>query len=201
MQVPQPRGKAHGQDAPQPPSRPLPPAPAPPRPAVPVGGLARPCGGRPRSPAPARAAASAPWPSSVGSPVPRPERTADPGTARGPRGAGGGAGAPAGWGRLLAGADPGAPLEASARPGGRGPRLAGRSLPPHLLRHGARSCSRTGPAPGARPAAALRRLVPAPGPGIAAGGAGGGAGGAPAGLGALRPAPGKTLLGALCGGG
>lgn len=60
-------------------------SPAPP-PAVPVSGLPRPCGGRPRSPAPARAAASEPWPSSGCSPVPRPERTADPGTALRPRG-------------------------------------------------------------------------------------------------------------------
>lgn len=61
-------------------------SPAPPPPAVPVSGLPRPCGGRPRSPAPARAAASEPWPSSGCSPVPRPERTADPGTALRPRG-------------------------------------------------------------------------------------------------------------------
>lgn len=58
---------------------------------VPVSGLPRPCEGRPRSPAPARAAASGPWPSSGCSPVPKPERTTDPGTAPGPRG---------GWGTL-----------------------------------------------------------------------------------------------------
>lgn len=55
-------------------------------PTVPVSGLPRPCEGRPRSPAPARAAASGPWPSSGCSPVPKPERTTDPGTALGPRG-------------------------------------------------------------------------------------------------------------------
>lgn len=55
-------------------------------PTVPVSGLPRPCEGRPRSPAPARAAASGPWPSSGCSPVPKPERTTDPGTALDPRG-------------------------------------------------------------------------------------------------------------------
>lgn len=64
------------------PARPCPRAP------VPAGGLLRPCEGRPRFPAPARAAASGPWPSSDFSPVARPEGPADPSAAMGPRAAG-----------------------------------------------------------------------------------------------------------------
>lgn len=107
---------APGQVTPQPPHL----APA----AVPASGLPRPCGGRPRSPAPARAAASGLWPSSGCSPVPRPERSADPGTALGPRGARGRLGSPErpgrGAGRAEGGSGPAPPP--TGRGGAAGPR-------------------------------------------------------------------------------
>lgn len=131
-----------GRHLPRPPQKRPPPQPAASPGSVPVSGLPRPCGGRPRSPAPARAAASGPWPSSGCSPVPRPERTDDHGTPLRPREPGL-ARSPVkpGRGHLLAGVERrgrGNPLRAPERPGGRVPPHAGRFLPPHLLRHGAR---------------------------------------------------------------
>lgn len=108
--------------------------------AVPVSGLPRPCGGRPRSPAPARAAASGPWPSSGCSPVPRPERSADPGTALGPGGARGRLGSPARPGRGARGAQGGSgPARGAYWPGWRGGAQA------------ARWGTRSAPGMGARP--------------------------------------------------
>lgn len=77
-------------------------------------------------------------------------------------------GAPGRPRRLLAGVarrGPGGPLGASERPGGRGPPHAGRFLPPHLLRHGARGRD-DGAGTTTSPAAALRRRRP-PGAGTA----------------------------------
>ena len=127
-------------------------------PAIPVSGLPRPCGGRPRSPAPVPAAASGPWPSSGCSPVPRPERTADSSTAQGPRGAprsrAGAQGASGGSGKAwtttghTGAAGPRLPAGVAERPGVRGQPQAGLLIPPHLVRHCAREAGDTRWIPG-----------------------------------------------------
>lgn len=102
-----------------------------PRTPVPAGDLLRPCEGRPRFPAPARAAASRPWPSSDCSPVARPESPADPSATMG--------------------------TGAAGPPRARDPATRDRSPPrPHLLRHRADGLV-GGSEDSARPAASLRR--------------------------------------------